>query len=77
MTPKARDRIAGKLVECMHTANKWYLTSTPEEVAATLYLSGAEMVLLSLDVPYSTAWDADARRYTALTLDGVTYPVTI
>ena len=76
MTDRSRDRIAGELVKRMRDVNKWYLTATPEEVAATLYLSGAEMVLLSLDVPYRTAWDADARRYTALTLDGVTYPVT-
>ena len=75
MTAKARDRIAGKLVECMRDVNKWYLTATPEEVAATLYLSGAEMVLTVLYVPYRTAWDADARRYTGLTLNDVTYPV--
>ena len=76
MTDRSRDRIAGELVKRMRDVNKWHLTATPEEVAATLYLSGAEMVLLWLDVPYSTAWDADARRYTALTLNGVTYPVT-
>ena len=76
MNAQARDRIAGEITRRMSDANKWQLTSTPEEVAATLYLSGAEMVLLSLDVPYRPAWDANARRYTSLTLDGVTYPVT-
>ena len=75
MTDRSRDRIAGELVKRMRDVNKWYLTATPEEVAATLYLSGAEMVLLSLDVPYRTAWDADARRYTGLTLEGETYSV--
>ena len=75
MTDRSRDRIAGELVKRMRDVNKWYLTATPEEVAATLYLSGAEMVLLSLDVPYRTAWDADAKRYTALTLDGKAYSV--
>ncbi len=67
MTDRSRDRIAGELVKRMRDVNKWHLTATPEEVAATLYLSGAEMVLLWLDVPYRTAWDADARRYTGLT----------
>ena len=76
MTENARERIAGELVKRMRRVNSFYLTATPEEVAATLYLSGAEMVLLSLDVPYRPAWDANARRYTSLTLDGVTYSVS-
>ena len=75
MTDNARERIAGELAKRMRDMNKWYLTATPEEVAATLYLSGAEMVLRSLDVPYRTEWDTDAKRYTSLTLDGVTYSV--
>lgn len=74
MTAKARNRIAGKLVECMHTANKWYLTSTPKEVAAVHYLSGAFMVLLGEGVPYQTHAD-ETGKYTSLTLDGVTYSV--
>ena len=75
MTDRSRDRIAGELVKRMRDVNKWHLTATSEEVAATLFLSGAEMVLLWLDVPYRTAWDADARRYTSVTLDGKAYSV--
>ena len=75
MTDRSRDRIAGELVKRMRDVNEWHLTATPEEVAATLYLSGAEMVLTVLYVPHRTAWDADARRYTALTLDGKAYSV--
>ena len=75
MTAESRERIAGELVKRMRRVNASYLTAMPEEVAATCYLSGADMVLLALDVPYYPAWDADARRYTSLTLDGVRYSV--
>ncbi len=75
MTPQARDRIAERMIAHMRRVNASYLSGTLQEIGATSYLCGVEEVLLWLDIPYSAAWDADARRYTALTLDGLTYSV--
>ena len=74
MNAQARDRIAGEITRRMSDANKWQLTSTPEEVAAVHYLSGAEMVLLWAGISYQT--HSRNGLYASLTLDGVTYPVT-
>ena len=73
MNAQARDRIAERMITHMRRVNASYLSGTLQEIGATSYLCGVEEVLLSLDIPYRSEWDA--RRYTSLTLDGVTYPV--
>ena len=75
MTDNAREHIAERMIAHMRRVNKSYLTATPQEIANTSYLCGVEETLLWLDVPCRTVWDADSRRYTSLTLDGVTFPV--
>lgn len=72
MTDNARERIAERLITHMRRVNT--PVSELQEVAAANYLSGVKETLSLMGIPCGLAWDT-IRGYTALTLDGVTFPV--